>query len=127
MKKIVSIGLILAILLQPFYRLWIVVAFEINRDFIAATLCEQRDTPKNDCQGYCYLCKRLHQADEREKQIPLLVKLAEAVLYVQENQHEWLPKPIWYWLILIPPQALFFNYSFQDVYDFLDPPEAQFV
>ncbi|MBB3841427.1 hypothetical protein FHS57_005455 [Runella defluvii] len=124
MKKFVSIGLILAVLLQPFYRLWIVVTFQINQDFIAATLCEERNTPENDCQGHCYLCKRLHQADEREKQIPILVKLAEAVLYVQENHTEWLPSPIWHWLFPIPLQTLFLHYNFLGVYDFLDPPEA---
>lgn len=43
--------------------------FELRRDYIASTLCENRLKPKLQCNGKCYLAKRIAAAQkEQEKQ-----------------------------------------------------------
>jgi hypothetical protein len=41
--------------------------FEIRRDYIVANLCENRDRPIMNCNGKCYLAKRIAALDEQEK------------------------------------------------------------
>ena len=36
------------------------MTFEANRAYIAKERCVKRDNPDNDCQGACFLKKRLH-------------------------------------------------------------------
>lgn len=123
MKKYVFLLLTLAFLLQPFYRLWIVLAFEINHDFISSTLCEQRDVPDNDCRGYCYLCKRLSEADQCQKQVPLVIKLIE-VQWCTPCQHgTLLPYPLWRWCDRLYYSYPAYPYTFEWTTDILDPPE----
>jgi len=59
--------LILALLTSNFSRFFIYAGFELNRDFIAATLCENIDVPEMHCDGQCYLAKKIKQAQEKEK------------------------------------------------------------
>ena len=39
----------------------------MNKDYIAAKLCENRDKPVMQCKGKCYLSKKLKQDAEKEK------------------------------------------------------------
>jgi len=59
--------LILALLTSNFSRFFIYAGFELNRDFIATTLCENIDVPEMHCDGQCYLAKKIKQAQEKEK------------------------------------------------------------
>jgi hypothetical protein len=75
LKKVISILLIFLVLLQPMSKLWIVVSFKINQDFIAKVLCINRSKPKSACAGKCHLTRELKNATEKEqKQIPLSIK-----------------------------------------------------
>ncbi|EAY27680.1 hypothetical protein M23134_03748 [Microscilla marina ATCC 23134] len=61
-------------LLQPMSKLWIVISFEINQDFIAKVLCINRSEPESACAGRCHLERELKDATEKEqKQIPLSI------------------------------------------------------
>ena len=40
--------------------------FELNRDYIAKTLCINRTKPKSCCKGSCYLKKKLDKTDKEE-------------------------------------------------------------
>lgn len=40
------------------------MGFELNREYIAAELCVNRDVPESGCNGHCYLMKKLKQAQK---------------------------------------------------------------
>ena len=42
-------------------------SFKLNQNYIAATLCVNKNKPQLHCEGKCYLTKKLKQADEKEK------------------------------------------------------------
>lgn len=37
--------------------------YEINKDYIAKNLCEQRNTPNNHCMGKCHMRKQMQKTD----------------------------------------------------------------
>ena len=54
-------------------KVWIVVSFRINHDFIAKYLCEKKDIPQNHCDGNCWLKKELNKSEDLDKnQLPSL-------------------------------------------------------
>lgn len=74
------------ILLQSFSKVWIVLSFKINQDYIAKVLCINRDKPAMKCNGKCVLKQRI-KADEEEEQKEMLQKLKgqKEVLYCIDN------------------------------------------
>lgn len=54
-------------IMQSFNKLGIILAFNINRDYIASALCENRDKPEMHCNGRCVLAKKLKQAEQNEE------------------------------------------------------------
>jgi len=90
LKKIVSIVLILAFLVQSTSHLWIWAAFEINRDYIAANLCINRFEAIPVCKGSCFLEKQLNENEKQQQKLPDL-KTKEVNLFCQENYFD-LPK-----------------------------------
>jgi hypothetical protein len=69
-KSYISCLLLLSVLLQTFSKTVICVDFYANQDYIAKTLCENRDKPLLHCCGRCQLRKRLHQDAEKDKDNP---------------------------------------------------------
>ncbi len=65
-RQLLTYTLIASLLLQLFSREVIVMSFELNRDFIAKTLCENRNRPQLNCDGKCYLAKKLKAQHDRE-------------------------------------------------------------
>ena len=65
-RQLLTYTLVASLLLQLFSREVIVMSFELNRDFIAKTLCENRDRPQLNCDGKCYLAKKLKAQHDRE-------------------------------------------------------------
>ena len=59
--------LIFALMSSNFNRFFIFAGFELNKNYIATTLCENRDMPEMNCEGQCYLSKKIKQAQEKEK------------------------------------------------------------
>lgn len=41
--------------------------FEIRRDYIVANLCENRNRPQLNCNGQCYLAKKIATARQQEQ------------------------------------------------------------
>lgn len=66
-KKLVSILLLLALICSNFSRYFVFASFQINKQYIVEKLCENRKRPQLQCNGNCYLMKKLKQAEEREK------------------------------------------------------------
>lgn len=65
----IALFLLSVFLLQTFDSVLVYAQYLLNREFIAATLCENRDMPEMQCDGKCYLRKQLQQHHE-EKDSP---------------------------------------------------------
>lgn len=50
-----------------FSRFFVFAGFELNKKYIATTLCENRDKPWLHCNGKCYFVKKIKQAQENER------------------------------------------------------------
>ncbi|TCK85487.1 hypothetical protein [Albibacterium bauzanense] len=66
-KRQIAFILILTLVTSSFSRFFIYAGFELNRDYISSTLCENIDMPELHCNGQCYLAKKIQQAQEKEK------------------------------------------------------------
>ena len=66
-RSVIAIVLIFSVTLANFTKLFIYAGFELNHEYIVTELCENRDMPELNCDGQCYLSKKLKQAAEKEK------------------------------------------------------------
>ena len=115
-------------MLTNFSRLFIYASFELNQEYIASTLCVNRDKPEINCNGKCYLSKKIKQAEEKEKKQELdglkksvqessLVKsFSSDDLISFEIQKDYFPTPVDDLLtgnseILHPPPSLSTSFS----------------
>jgi hypothetical protein len=64
--KITAFLLIVSILVSNFSRFFIYAGFELNKSYIAAKLCENRNKPWLHCNGHCYLIKKIKAAEEKQ-------------------------------------------------------------
>lgn len=53
----------LSLLLQCVAHLGVIGYYQLNKEYIAKNLCENRDKPKMKCCGKCYLKKQLRKID----------------------------------------------------------------
>ena len=67
MNKITAVLLMMCLSCQLVLKLSIVGWFEINQEYIAATLCENKNKPELVCCGKCVLTKELKKADDVEQ------------------------------------------------------------
>lgn len=63
----VSILLLFSLLMTNFSNLFLFAGFELNRNYISAKLCVNKNKPELHCNGKCYLMKKLKQAQEKEE------------------------------------------------------------
>lgn len=75
MKFIAIPILILLLLTQTFSKWFVVLSFNLSRDYIAKNLCENRDRPKLNCKGNCVLMKKMKQEQKQEQNTPAPVKI----------------------------------------------------
>ena len=66
MRSFIAFLLLFAILLPTLSPWGTVAYFNINRNYIARVLCENRDRPQLNCNGKCYLAKKLKQQQEKK-------------------------------------------------------------
>jgi hypothetical protein len=66
-RRLIAFTLLLALLSSILSKLFVYAEFKSNQAYIAATLCENRDRPELNCQGKCYLMKKLKAAEDKEK------------------------------------------------------------
>lgn len=67
LKRITAILLLIALITANYSYFFVYAGFELNKKYIATTLCENRDKPQLHCNGKCYFMKRINQANEKEK------------------------------------------------------------
>jgi hypothetical protein len=66
-RRIIALALLLAMLSPILAKLFVYAEFKSNQAYIAAALCENRDRPELNCEGKCYLMKKLKAAEDKEK------------------------------------------------------------
>ncbi len=85
-KNFIAIFLITAFALQNFSKLALAFSYEINKEYIAKTLCENRTAPEKKCHGKCQLKKDLKE-DERSQNLPSKqLKEFEVLLFIENNK-----------------------------------------
>lgn len=62
-----AILLCLSLLTQCLAHLGIIGYYQINKDYIAKNLCENKNKPQMKCCGKCYLKKQLKKLDENDQ------------------------------------------------------------
>jgi hypothetical protein len=86
MNKIASLVLMLCLSCQLVLKLSIVAWFEINQEYIAATLCENKNKPELVCCGKCVLTKQLKKADNLDhkgnKNLPSKAEKTATVAFI---------------------------------------------
>lgn len=84
----------LAGLLHPFFPYW---EYALNQQYIARTLCENKDRPELNCAGKCYLAQRLvqmgEQADGQQGAVPVKLHHTKDVLHLCTAFQARLPQP----------------------------------
>jgi len=111
LKKILVILLTLLVFIQPLSKVWILVSFKINQDYIAKNLCENRAKPILKCNGKCQLMKKLKQADkDEEKQTPQTIKEKLELLYCHNQVNFNVSQKFDF----VVKKQSFFGYKFQD-------------
>ena len=68
--------------------------YQLNKEYIARVLCENRDKPQLHCDGKCYLAKRLKaqqdkqdkETSERIQQLPILQLFCDIPLHFTFEQ-----------------------------------------
>jgi predicted NACHT family NTPase len=66
-KCFTALMLIFMMITANFTRLFIYAGYEVNQKYIAEKLCENRDKPWLNCNGRCYLMKKIKQAEDKER------------------------------------------------------------
>lgn len=66
MRSFIAYVLLFAVMLPTLSPWGTVAYFHVNRTYIAKVLCENRDRPKLNCNGKCYLAKKLKQQQEKK-------------------------------------------------------------
>jgi hypothetical protein len=80
-KQLISLGLLGLMLIKACVIPLLYLDFEIRRDYIVANLCENRNRPQLNCNGKCYLAKKIAEAkkqEERQAESDYLNKLFSA-------------------------------------------------
>lgn len=83
MKFIAIPILILLLMTQTFSKWFVVLSFNLNRDYIAKNLCENRSRPVLKCNGNCVLMKKMKQEEKQEQQNapgPVKIEMSSVVL-----------------------------------------------
>lgn len=78
--------LLVATLLPTVSPLGILAYYNLNKDYIARVLCENRDKPQLHCDGKCYLARRLNEnlAREQKAMAHQLAAVSPIQLFCQE-------------------------------------------
>ncbi len=70
---------------QTFEKMSILVYYQTYQGYIAKYLCENRYVPESNCNGKCYLMKKLRKAEER-KSTPVVPDISKSEFIVQDLQ-----------------------------------------
>lgn len=66
LKRVAAILLIFLMFFQSFEKISIFIYYQTYQEYIATYLCENRFRPTSNCNGQCYLMKKLRKVEERK-------------------------------------------------------------
>lgn len=85
MNILKALFLLLVVASSTFNKAIVLIDYSVNKNFIASTLCENRNKPASCCRGKCFLKKQL-QKEESDKNNPGGLKdKMEVTLYCEEQ------------------------------------------
>jgi hypothetical protein len=94
LRKAIAILLLFSVMVRPFTQACYLIDYQLRKDFIAKALCVNKQKPQLNCNGKCYLAKRLKATEEQESkaqhnifdkyEIPVMICEAAAL-----NFHSW--------------------------------------
>lgn len=92
MNRLFFILALSGILMQNFSKVYILLQFKINQNYIAKNLCVKKDLPNNCCKGSCHLEKQLEKEEKKESQSGNQLKEKfEIELFFQKSVYACLP------------------------------------
>ncbi|MDI9339533.1 MAG: hypothetical protein QM534_03095 [Sediminibacterium sp.] len=121
LKKIFVIVLVLVLGAQSTWRLWTMLAFYLNQDYISKNVCINRFDAIPICKGSCYLKAELHKAEKQEQKYPDL-KQKEIINFFFEEHHRSDLKQISYFLSYSIQCNIHFH-SNDHIYSVFHPPQ----
>ncbi len=81
-SRIVSItclAVFLVGLIQPALPM---IEYFVFKESIIEFLCEKRDEPENDCEGFCYLIQQIEANDAKQNQPETMLQLDKQLIYL---------------------------------------------
>ena len=109
MLRVLTISFLILVLTAPLlFRNYTIISFYVQRDRIAAELCEKREVKNNCCKGSCVLKKEIEKTEEGDHKLPNNLQNTELIFVVS-------PKEELEWTSLISSKVLFASYSFSMV------------
>lgn len=89
-KILIHSALLFLMLYSQLYNSFVTAVYQLNYDYYAEELCENKDKPELHCDGKCYFSKQLALQEEtpKETEPPMLlpvIKLFPAPLIVELN------------------------------------------
>ena len=63
-KQLLAIALLVSISYQFVAKMGVIAWYEINKEYVAAELCENKDKPQLQCNGKCYLKKQIDKVED---------------------------------------------------------------
>lgn len=75
LRQLTAWFLIFTVFTANFSWLLVYAGFKINQQYIATTLCENRDKPSMHCNGQCYLRKQLNKTEESQQYKGMVTKV----------------------------------------------------
>ena len=66
--RIIALFFLIEIVCATFSNNIVVFNFYLNQNYIAKTLCENRDKPQMHCSGKCQLQKKINEETNKDKQ-----------------------------------------------------------
>lgn len=84
MGKLKAYFFLVIVTVFTFSQVLVVASFLSNRSFIAKNLCENIDRPELECNGKCFLMKKLKE-DEEQKSSDQSVS-AEVIFFLNHDQ-----------------------------------------
>lgn len=82
MNRTISLFLIFALGFQCLSKLSLIAYYNVNIEYIIQVLCENKDKPKLNCKGKCYLKKKLNEANKNEEQASGSLKRVELPVFI---------------------------------------------
>ena len=84
MKKSLVILLLFSILGSSFSRYTLYITFKLNRKNITLTLCENKNRPWLNCNGFCYYKKLIKAVGDRDGKLSKKPANSESEYYFQD-------------------------------------------